>query len=269
MAGTGNNQGSLTNLTSFAFCECNHTIKMHKQVVVVSDNNKSVEGNFGECENPVCHCPSFKEDTKWKQGTGSSSTSYTSYKDKCVCTKRIDKGDPAAVTYGPTTDPLLIYGYKKDRILSWFDPTKVLTINLTGVSVQGYNPSDPIKKIPERLNWIKLNPPLIPTADELLLDMPDRGILLLKASFWPDLLKECYATNYRRIEVCCVGGHGRTGTVLACLLLASGNFIKGFDGKAAVKSIRDFYCPEAIESETQENYIGFVGRQLAKSGKDS
>lgn len=50
--------------------------------------------------------------------------------------------------------------------------------------------------------------------------------------------------------VACVGGHGRTGTALACLLVAD-----GMTGEEAIKAVREKHCVKAIETVAQEQYI--------------
>lgn len=55
--------------------------------------------------------------------------------------------------------------------------------------------------------------------------------------------------------VCCVGGHGRTGTCLACLLVAD-----GMDADEAISKVRKEHCERAIETPAQEQYV----RELAK-----
>jgi hypothetical protein len=50
--------------------------------------------------------------------------------------------------------------------------------------------------------------------------------------------------------VACVGGHGRTGTALACLLVAD-----GMTADDAIKTVRAKHCTKAIETVTQEQYI--------------
>lgn len=49
------------------------------------------------------------------------------------------------------------------------------------------------------------------------------------------------------VEVGCIGGHGRTGTFLACLAV-----LCGVDAEKAVSWVRSNYCKEAIESDEQE-----------------
>lgn len=49
---------------------------------------------------------------------------------------------------------------------------------------------------------------------------------------------------------CCMGGHGRTGTALAAILVADGE-----DPETAMKRVRKDHCPRAIETREQEHYI--------------
>ena len=52
------------------------------------------------------------------------------------------------------------------------------------------------------------------------------------------------------IEIACIGGHGRTGTFLAALLVR-----EGWGPADAVEYIRGGYCKKAIESKEQEELI--------------
>ena len=54
----------------------------------------------------------------------------------------------------------------------------------------------------------------------------------------------------KRIEAGCFGGHGRTGTFVACMMVAC-----GWKGKDAIKEVRNNYCKSAIESASQEKLI--------------
>ncbi|HEY3941935.1 MAG TPA: protein-tyrosine phosphatase family protein [Acidimicrobiales bacterium] len=57
-------------------------------------------------------------------------------------------------------------------------------------------------------------------------------------------------------EVGCLGGHGRTGTALACLAVLS-----GVPPDEAVGWIRARYCPSAVETADQEAFVlRFPGR---------
>lgn len=56
-----------------------------------------------------------------------------------------------------------------------------------------------------------------------------------------------YARDYA-VEVGCIGGHGRTGTALACLAVVGG----ALTPQTAIDLVRDTYCFKAVETEEQE-----------------
>lgn len=53
-----------------------------------------------------------------------------------------------------------------------------------------------------------------------------------------------------RVEVCCSGGRGRTGTALACLAV-----VDGVPAKEAVRYVREGYHPGAVETPWQRFYV--------------
>ncbi len=54
----------------------------------------------------------------------------------------------------------------------------------------------------------------------------------------------------QRVEVGCWGGHGRTGTALACLAVLAGH-----PAGDAVGWVRSHYCDRAIETGPQETFV--------------
>jgi hypothetical protein len=54
----------------------------------------------------------------------------------------------------------------------------------------------------------------------------------------------------QRVEIGCVGGHGRTGTMLALLATMSGT-----PAAEAVAWVRAHYCESAVETPEQEAYV--------------
>jgi protein-tyrosine phosphatase len=58
------------------------------------------------------------------------------------------------------------------------------------------------------------------------------------------------ARSGQRVEVGCLGGHGRTGTALACLAVLSGH-----SRDDAVRWIRARYCEGAVETPEQEAFV--------------
>ncbi len=61
------------------------------------------------------------------------------------------------------------------------------------------------------------------------------------------------------VEVGCIGGHGRTGTFLAALLVK----VERLDGDAAVKRVKETYCLEAVETPGQRGMVRSLAKTLA------
>jgi hypothetical protein len=56
------------------------------------------------------------------------------------------------------------------------------------------------------------------------------------------------------VEIGCLGGHGRTGTAVACLAVLTGT-----PSSAAVAWVRATYCEKAVETDEQEAFVaGFT-----------
>lgn len=80
---------------------------------------------------------------------------------------------------------------------------------------------------------------------------PDYGLpnderCLVKVLKW--LLAQ--ASKGRTVEIGCMGGHGRTGSVLAALLI-----LQGLSSQAATRRVWRRYCENAIESEKQLAFL--------------
>ena len=58
------------------------------------------------------------------------------------------------------------------------------------------------------------------------------------------------ATRGERIEVGCIGGLGRTGTVLACMAI-----LAGIAPEQAVDWVREHYDPAAVDTPDQEAWV--------------
>jgi len=63
------------------------------------------------------------------------------------------------------------------------------------------------------------------------------------------------------VEVGCLGGCGRTGTVLACMAV-----LAGVPSSDAVAWVRAAYRPEAVETAEQERLVGWFARWAAAEG---
>lgn len=107
-----------------------------------------------------------------------------------------------------------------------------------------------------RVSWaIKPNKP---TNQVVLFPWRDYGTprdmqMLANGTRW--LLKKIESGAV--VEIGCIGGHGRTGTMLACLLVA-----QGMPAKDAVAMVRRKHCDLAIENMGQVKFINAVALEL-------
>lgn len=98
---------------------------------------------------------------------------------------------------------------------------------------------------------VYLDPSWQPTWSAVMLDWPDFGVPAdpvvadreIRAAF-------ARARSGERVEVACVGGHGRTGTVLACMAV-----LAGVPGDAAVEWVRANYCRRAVQEPAQQYWV--------------
>lgn len=97
---------------------------------------------------------------------------------------------------------------------------------------------------------------------EIMMDWPDGSIPVIPYAFWKDLKNHLVNTKGKML-VFCLGGHGRTGTAIACLMVAC-----GWSAGAAKAWIRRNYCKEAIETQVQEDYISRVEQAFKEKKKD-
>ncbi|WKX69517.1 protein phosphatase [Streptomyces sp. XD-27] len=66
-----------------------------------------------------------------------------------------------------------------------------------------------------------------------------------------DALREAWArAEAERVEIACAGGHGRTGTALACIAV-----LDGVPGDRAVAYVREHYAPRAVETPWQRRFV--------------
>jgi len=64
-----------------------------------------------------------------------------------------------------------------------------------------------------------------------------------------------------RVEVGCLGGQGRTGTVLACIAV-----LAGVPGDEAVGWVRRNYRPEAVETQGQVEWVAWFAGWAEQNG---
>jgi hypothetical protein len=108
---------------------------------------------------------------------------------------------------------------------------------------------------PERAFGLYLDEQWAPTWPADVVAWPDFG---LPAE--PEVAAQQIADAFRRahggelVEVGCLGGSGRTGTVLACMAI-----LAGVAPGEAVAWVRDAYRPQAVETAEQEAWVEWFG----------
>lgn len=65
------------------------------------------------------------------------------------------------------------------------------------------------------------------------------------------------AQRGEKVEIGCIGGHGRTGTALACIAV-----ILGMTSKDAISHVRTNYCSHTLETDEQEWFVEWVEAQM-------
>ncbi len=114
--------------------------------------------------------------------------------------------------------------------------------------------------------WLDKLLPTVKHPDTIFIEWPDYGIPRVLNPFWSKLLE--VLPDKTRVVVACIGSHGRTGTALASLIVASAaaNGTPIPDVVAVIKLVRDRHCSHAIESEAQEDYLARSVAEYLKPG---
>ena len=93
-------------------------------------------------------------------------------------------------------------------------------------------------------------PPPAVGWESLWLRWPDFGLPADPAAVRPALALAWQRAEAGRVEVACAGGHGRTGTALACLAI-----LDGVPSSEAVAFVREHYRRRAVETSGQRHYV--------------
>jgi hypothetical protein len=91
----------------------------------------------------------------------------------------------------------------------------------------------------------------------LHVDWPDRGVIPIH--YLNELVNWCIKSIDEKeiLEMGCYGAHGRTGTLLAAIMVKEKS-----DPKDAIETVRNTYCKQAIETKKQENLIAEYAREI-------
>jgi hypothetical protein len=103
-----------------------------------------------------------------------------------------------------------------------------------------------------------LDPQWQPTWPSVMLDWPDFGVPNDRSTADREILAAFErARAGDRVEVACIGGHGRTGTVLACMAI-----LAGVPAAEAVEWVRATYCRRAVQEPSQQYWIDRYAERL-------
>lgn len=129
-----------------------------------------------------------------------------------------------------------------------------LIIDLTGGNVKTV-------KIPVQGSewWAKTVSECTHSGEYVSIAWPDMSTLPVKHTFWSVLWRMIKEQGFMAVVCSCTGGHGRTGTALACLLIASEKCKNAGD---AIEFVREMYCESAIETKGQERYVFDVAKAI-------
>lgn len=92
-------------------------------------------------------------------------------------------------------------------------------------------------------------PPAVPWESRWI-KWPDFRLPADEADVLPALTEAWQRAVAERVEIACAGGHGRTGTALACLAI-----LDGVPGTEAVAFVREHYDRHAVETPAQRRYV--------------
>lgn len=104
---------------------------------------------------------------------------------------------------------------------------------------------------PDRALGLYLDRAWEPTWPAVLIDWPDYGVPADAEAAATEIVRAFdRARAGELVEVGCLGGRGRTGTVLACMAVLAG--VPAVD---AVEWVRETYVPEAVETAAQAQWV--------------
>jgi hypothetical protein len=109
-------------------------------------------------------------------------------------------------------------------------------------------------------DWLHLNALVPKVAPSIVFNWPDGAAVPANVEFWRQVWIRLKATavQTRHVIVCCAGGHGRTGTALASLILADDLTMTA---DTAMQWVRAHHCASAIETKDQERYLRLLAQQ--------
>lgn len=155
--------------------------------------------------------------------------------------------DPACTTEGHGRVPYETHRHRTPVVLP--DGTTVVAVSFHGADPYG-RPEDEVPAF-----GLYLDERWQPPWTHGHVDWPDFGVPAdvgaLRAAL-TDVLERARAGE--RVELGCLGAHGRTGTALACLAV-----LTGVPAPDAVAWVRETYCDQAVETPGQAELVAAFG----------
>ena len=109
---------------------------------------------------------------------------------------------------------------------------------------------------PGRDFGLYMDPAWAPTWEAELINWPDFGLPANAETAANQIIAGFErAKNGERIEIGCIGGLGRTGTVLACMAI-----LASIPAGEAVEWVRAHYAPQAVETSEQAEWVLWFAR---------
>jgi len=129
-----------------------------------------------------------------------------------------------------------------EQVVRFPDGTQVLASGWLARGAEAWKPDFGLYLDPA---WQPLDWP------HVLLDWPDFGVPT-ETLVAVEAIRAAFerARRGEAVEVACVGGHGRTGTVLACMAILAGVPVSD-----AVAWVREAYCRRAVQEPAQQYWV--------------
>jgi hypothetical protein len=130
-----------------------------------------------------------------------------------------------------------------------------------GSRVRASSISDRRADDPERTYGLYLDTRWKPTWPSDVIAWPDFGLPDNREVAARQITDAFLRARTGLVEVGCLGGRGRTGTVLACMAI-----LAGVPSADAVAWVRTAYRPEAVETAEQEAWVQWFARWVHDTG---
>jgi len=100
-------------------------------------------------------------------------------------------------------------------------------------------------------------------AGAYIVDWPDRKAIPVEQIHQIILKVHGILVKKNTVEIACLGGHGRTGTLLACLLV----YMEGLHPRQAIQEVWKRHCHNAIETLDQRLAV-YAYNQYLEAGRN-